>query len=163
MVEGDGDENAEEDRDDWEEAVGGVSDDEGAHEESWDDLAEAPLELDPENSAAAASAERDDVFVDSDGGEFQAARGVPTPKAPSRDVQSRRNLTHLPYASWCPWCVMGRRSNAPHFRSKDGADRSLPLLVADYAFVRDKDDDVLATLLVCKLYPSRKVMTCGRS
>ena len=162
MVEGDGGDDVGEDRDDWEEAVGGadVGGDEEVHEESWDDLAEAPLELDPEDSAAAASAERDDVFVDSDGGEFQSARGAPTPKAPSRDVQARHNLTHLPYASWCPWCVMGRRSNAPHFRSQDGSDRSLPLLVADYAFVRDKDDDVLATLLVCKLYPSRKVMAC---
>jgi len=67
---------------------------------------------------------------------------------------------HLPYANWCPWCVMGRRSNAPHYRSRDGSDRSLPLLVIDYCFVRDRDDTILTTLLVGKLYPSRKVLAC---
>ena len=71
----------------------------------------------------------------------------------------KHNLTHLPYASWCPWCVMGRKANAAHFRS-NGSDRSLPLLAVDYAFVRDKDDDVLCKLLVGKLYPSRKVLAC---
>ena len=128
-------------------------------DESWDDLAEAPLEFDPEDPAATADSDRDDVFVDADGGEFQSARGASTPKAPSKEVQARHNLTHLPYASWCPWCIMGRRANAPHYRS-DGSDRTLPLLVVDYAFIRDKDDEVLSTLLVGKLYPSRKVLAC---
>ena len=127
--------------------------------DSWDDLAEAPLEFDPEDPVCGPCAD-DDVVVDSDGEEFQAARGASTPKAPSREAQARHNLTHLPYASWCPWCIMGRRANAPHFRSKDGSDRSLPLFVVDYAFVRDKDDAVLCKLLVGKLYPSRKVLAC---
>ena len=157
MVAGDDDDGAGADPGD--EVLGDVE--EGSHDvdESWDDLAEAPLEFDPEDAAAAADTERDDVYVESDGGEFQAARGASVPKAPSREVQARHNLTHLPYAAWCPWCVMGRRSNAPHYRS-DGSDRSLPLLVADYAFVRDRDDEALATLLVGKLYPSRKVLAC---
>ena len=55
---------------------------------------------------------------------------------------------------------MGRKANAPHFRSKDGSDRSLPLLVMGYCFVRDRDDTVLCKLLVGKPYPSRKVLAC---
>ena len=87
------------------------------------------------------------------------ARATSLPKAPSKEIQARHNLTHLPYASWCPWCVMGRRTNSPHFRSS-GSDRSLPLFVADYAFVRDREDEVMCKLLVGKLYPSRKVLAC---
>jgi hypothetical protein len=140
------------------EADGNVVRDDGEADQSWDDLAEAPLEFDPEDPIPCT--EQDDVFVASDGGEFQSAKGASAPKAPSREVQARHNLTHLPYASWCPWCIMGRRANAPHYRSKGGSDRSLPLFVVDYAFARDKDDDVLAKLLVGKLYPSRKVLAC---
>ena len=128
--------------------------------DSWDDLAEAPLEFDPWDPVCAPCDDQDIVVVGSDGGEFQASRGAATPKAPSREIQLRHNLTHLPYDSWCPWCVMGRKANAPHLRSKTGSDRSLPLLVADYAFVRDKDDAVLCKLLVGNLYPSRKVLAC---
>ena len=135
-------------------------DDDGIPDESWDDLAEAPLEFDPADAPEDTQGERDDVFVSSDGEEYQAAQGASTPRAPPRDVQARHNLTHLPYASWCPWCVMGRRANSPHFRSRDGAARSLPLLVLDYAFVRDREDEELATLLIGKLYPSRKVLAC---
>ena len=132
----------------------------GGRDQSWDDLAEAPLEFDPWDPVCSPCDDQDIVVVGSDGGEFQAARGAVTPKAPSREIQLRHNLTHLPYASWCPWCVMGRKANAPHLRSKTGSDRSLPLLVADYAFVKDKDDAVLCKLLVGKLYPSRKVLAC---
>ena len=132
----------------------------GGRDQSWDDLAEAPLDFDPNDPVCIPCSDQDDVIVNSDGEEFQAARGAVRPKAPSREAQLRHNLTHLPYASWCPWCIMGRKANAPHFRSKNGSDRSLPLLVADYAFVRDKDDAVLCKLLVGKLYPSRKVLAC---
>ena len=117
----------------------------GGRDQSWDDLAEAPLEFDPSDPICGPCEDQEDVIVDSDGEEFQVARGAARPKAPSREAQMRHNLTHLPYASWCPWCVMGRKANAPHYRSKSGSDRSLPLLVADYAFVRDKDDAVPIT------------------
>ena len=55
---------------------------------------------------------------------------------------------------------MGRKANAPHFRSKGGSDRSLPLLVVDYAFVRDRDDEGLCKFLVGKPYRSRKMPAC---
>ena len=160
MVEGGDDADAGAQADGGDEVLGDVDEDGDALDDSWEELAEAPLEFDPEDAGIAANGEREDVFVDSDGGEFQAARAASSPKAPSGEIQVRHNLTHLPYANWCPWCVMGRRSNAPHYRSRDGSDRSLPLLVVDYCFVRDRDDTILTTLLVGKLYPSRKVLAC---
>ena len=76
-----------------------IGEDGGVPDESWDDLAEAPLEFDPNDVAENTQAEREDVFVSSDGEEFQAAQGATTPRAPPRDIQARHNLTHLPYAS----------------------------------------------------------------
>ena len=55
---------------------------------------------------------------------------------------------------------MGRRNADPHFQSKESSDRSLPLLVLDYAFLRNKDDDDFATVLVGKCYPSRQILAC---
>ena len=47
---------------------------------------------------------------------------------------------------------MGRRPNAPH-RSKGPFSRDIPLLVGDYCFLRDSNDNVLQTVLVCRMYP----------
>ena len=96
-VEGDG-EAAVEGGDNADDPWPGGGDEADDREKSWDDLAEAPLEFDPDDPVPA-PCEDDDVFVASDGGEFQAARGASTPKAPSKEAQARHNLTHLPYAS----------------------------------------------------------------
>ena len=43
---------------------------------------------------------------------------------------------------------------------KGSDSRNLPLLVLDYAFIRNKDEDDLTTILVGKCYPSPKVSAC---
>ena len=80
------------------EAQGNEGNGQEDEDQSWDDLAEAPLEFDPEDPICGPCEDQEDVFVSSDGGEFQRAKGVSTPKAPSKEVQARHNLTHLPYA-----------------------------------------------------------------
>ena len=64
--------------------------------------------------------------------------------------------THVPFRSWCPHCVRGRRPNQQH-RSQSGPDRRIPLFCADYCFVRDSADPALETVLAGRLYPSRSV------
>ena len=66
-------------------------------------------------------------------------------------------LPILPYRSWCRWCVSAKRRNAPHLRLPDHS-REIPLLVADYCFVRDSRDDDLLTVFVGRLYPSRAIV-----
>ena len=98
--------------------------------------------------------EIDEDMVDGDDGSVvQAARALPEPKKPTREEVARHNINHLPYRNWCPHCVSCRRSNAAH-PSKSSAERTLPLFVSDYCFVR-KADESLVTVLVGKLYPSR--------
>lgn len=130
-------------------------------EETWDDLKDAPVMADPLDDFACKPCNGDDDEVqDDEGNSFQVPRGIPEPKPPSVEAQRRHNLTHWPYASWCPHCIMGRRNNTPHFQSRGGAERSLPLLVLDYCFIRNAADQDLVTLLVGKLYPFRRTFAC---
>ena len=107
-------------------------------DEGWVQLEEAPIAADAEDLTCIPCG---DVVQDDEGVASQIHRSLPEPKPPSREDVRKHNLTHWPYRSLCPWCVMGRRNADPHFQAKGADDRYLPLLVLDYAFLRDKEDD----------------------
>ena len=111
------------------------SGDEVAEEPDLDDgcgeLEQAPIAADAEDLKCIPC---DDVIQDDEGEASQIHRALPEPKPPSREAVRKHNLTHWPYRSWCPFCVMGRRNADPHFQAKCGDDGCLPLLVLDYAF-----------------------------
>ena len=109
------------------------------------DLEEGMIRLDE------GEAEDEDMVV-------QKPMGLKSPDAPTRAEMELHWLTHLPYRSWCKWCVMAKRANSPHFQLPTHS-RSVPLLVVDYCFVRDSQDQDLLTCLVGRLYPSRAVIT----
>ena len=87
----------------------------------------------------------------------QQARAVAVPTLPSAADVALHNLTHLPYRSWCQWCVAGCKNNTPHL-TQPTFSRDIPLLVADYCFVWDRHDQDLLTILVARLYPSRAIV-----
>ena len=88
----------------------------------------------------------------------QAPVGIPSPGQPTANEVALHWLTHLPYRSWCRWCVSAKRQNAPH-HSLPGHSREVPLLVADYCFVRDSRDEDVLTCFVGRLYPSRTLIS----
>ena len=102
----------------------------------------------------------DVTFKDDTGPGALTIQPLPSPKQPSPAAIARHFLTHLPYAPWCPFCVSFRRPNHHHRRRRSSA-RLIPLLVGDYAFVRNSRDEVLLTLLVVRLYPS-SLLVCMR-
>ena len=58
----------------------------------------------------------------------------PRPVRPSPDKVAQHELTHLPFAAWCPVCVCGRAADAPHVRRLP--DESTEAVVeADYAYL----------------------------
>ena len=65
------------------------------------------------------------------------------------------DLAHLPYRSWCPHCVRARRQCSQHRSKSASFQRKVPLLVADYAQIRDSHDEELATLLIGRIYPAK--------
>eukprot|EP00969_Alexandrium_andersonii_P372613 15482122-Alexandrium_andersonii.AAC.1 len=44
----------------------------------------------------------------------EEAQHLDLPEAPSEAVRLRHNLTHLPAAPWCMWCVLGKSLANPH-------------------------------------------------
>ena len=67
------------------------------------------------------------------------------------------NATHLPYRSWCRWCVMSRKPTPKHVRAHH-AQRDVPLLVGDYAFVRSWSDEDLLTIHVGRLCHTKELI-----
>ena len=65
---------------------------------------------------------------------------------------AKHALTHLPYHPGCSICAACKRPNTVHTKSHE-YDRTIPLLVGDYAFCRDSKDEGLATLLILKWFP----------
>ena len=86
----------------------------------------------------------------------QAPVGIPSPSQPTAIEVALHWLTHLPYRSWCKWCVSAKRQNAPHHNLPNHS-REVPLLVADYCYVRDARDEDLLTCFVGRLYPSKAI------
>ena len=58
---------------------------------------------------------------DDAGGGARAPRTKAVPKVPSQDEVNGHNITHMPYAAWCPSCVAGRAASDQYKKvSRDG-------------------------------------------
>ena len=96
-----------------------------------------------------------DIINADDDDVIQPGKPLPEPRTPSPAEVAAHNLTHLPYRSWCPHCVRARRPNTQHRSKPSASRRTVPLLVADYCYVKDINDEQIQTLLVARLYPAR--------
>ena len=99
-----------------------------------------------------------DPVPEQSGEEAQRPRGRTEPGVPTPEEYRRHMLTHLPYRRWCRYCVMARMRNEAHLRLPP-FNRSTPLRVAGYGFVRSKVDQDLLVLMVVKMYTS--LATCA--
>ena len=79
----------------------------GEEDEGWQDVGDAPIGVERGQSMGGVDP---NVVTTSDGDSVQVPRGVPEPKTPPPDIVARHNLTHLPYAAWCPHCVAASTS-----------------------------------------------------
>ena len=101
----------------------------------------------------------EDICSPCDDGQAQMPKGIKGPVNPTAAEVDLHNLTHIPYRSWCPHCIACRKPNTPNFSSR--SEKNIPLLVADYCFIRDSADQDLATVLVVRVYPHRMTLaTC---
>ena len=58
------------------------------------------------------------------------ARELRQPEEPTEEQRRRHELTHLPYRSWCKWCVLGKGRTTHAKKRKDRR----PQVQIDYAF-----------------------------
>ena len=82
-------------------------------------------------------------------------RALPFPKEMTPAQLAEHMIKHLPHCDGCPYCTAGRRQNSPH-RSLPTTPREIPLMVADYGFLRSRDESLCTFLTVC-VYPWRIV------
>eukprot|EP00974_Lingulodinium_polyedra_P074823 7250346-Lingulodinium_polyedra.AAC.1 len=52
-------------------------------------------------------------------------------QAPSQEEVQEHMASHVPFRSWCPFCIKGKAKSSPHRRKKDeGSD--VPVISMDY-------------------------------
>ena len=87
-------------------------------------------------------------------------RTIPAPSEMTSLERSRHFANgHLPYDPRCEICLRCKRPNTPHSKSNE-SERTIPLLVGDFAFAKDGEDEGNATILVLKLYPYKLIFSC---
>ena len=99
------------------------------------------------------------VYDDATGPGALTARALPAPKGMTAAKRAVHDLTHLPYDPSCEICVSCRRPNS-HHRTVSKSERTLPLMVGDYAFPKHSDDVEPLTVLVVRVYPYKLFMAC---
>ena len=59
----------------------------------------------------------------------------PDPGKPTEQEVSEHNVDHMPYRSWCEFCVKGRATGEQH---RESGGSSIPIIAFDYLFATDK-------------------------
>ena len=67
--------------------------------------------------------------------EEEDAQFLKCPGEPSPQQLEQHRASHLPYRSWCRWCVMGRGTGTSH--SKLMRESTVPRVGVDYFFIID--------------------------
>ena len=100
------------------------------------------------------------VTLDEHGPGALKPRTIPGPKEMSAIEREKHFAAgHLPYDARCEICLRCKRPNVPHSKRHE-SERTIPLLVSDYGFIKDGSDDENVTTLVMKLYPYKLVFAC---
>ena len=89
--------------------------------------------------------------VEEIGEEARRATPMYVPKGPSDAERQAHEIHHMPYRSWCEYCVRGRGEESPHLSRCEQADDGIPVVQMDYAFLRntgDKDANVTFLTMV---------------
>ncbi len=83
----------------------------------------------------AAEGEEEITIHDADEQDTEPFKVARDPKLPSEDVVECNRCSHIPFRSWCRWCVMGRGRGDPHLTS---AGSSIPIVGLDYFYIDDE-------------------------
>ena len=100
------------------------------------------------------------VTLDEHGPGAIQPKQIPGPKEMSKTERERHYAAgHLPYDPRCEICASSKKPNIAHQKSHE-SERTIPLLVGDYGFIKDGSDDDNITILVLKLFPYKLRFAC---
>ena len=71
--------------------------------------------------------------------EARKAKGIQVSETPTQKDVDEHMLTHIPFRSWCKYCVMGRGVSMQH-RKIDKSEETIPTISIDYAFLNQKQE-----------------------
>ena len=71
------------------------------------------------------------------GAEGQDAKVACVPCMPTQEEVDAHNATHVPFRSWCPFCVAGKAKANPHFKKDSERAKIENTVSLDYAFIGD--------------------------
>ena len=75
----------------------------------------------------------DEEFPDSRG-EVEVMKSMRDPGNPTLEELEEHRTSHLPYRSWCRWCVLGRGRGRRHVAASAS---EIPIIGIDYFFITD--------------------------
>ncbi len=108
--------------------LGGLDEPNETKEKGRDDLSDREVTVD-----------KDD---DEDENEGRHAQGLRRPMTVSSTARKEHNKTHIPYRSWCKFCVRARSRNKAHKKGKIDKDDEpkVPRISMDYFFMSMEDE-----------------------
>ena len=65
---------------------------------------------------------------------------IRTPEGPSQREIEEHMANHIPFRSWCPFCVTGKAVSGPHHPKAEGQG-GIPVISIDYAFMGSGQED----------------------
>ena len=75
----------------------------------------------------------DEVNVDGNGEEAERVKHATDPGAPTAVQVEDHRKTHIPFRSWCKWCVLGRGGGIQ--RRSSAGPSAVPIIGVDYFFL----------------------------
>ena len=76
----------------------------------------------------------DERADESQGEEAAEAKVIKAECTPSKQEIEKHMATHMPFRSWCPFCVAGKAVSSGHHHKPEGPG-SVPVISIDYAFM----------------------------
>ena len=80
------------------------------------------------------------------------------PREPTDEERRRHETTHLPFRSWCPYCVRGRMANLPHRDLAPPGQGAVPEVAMDYCFLSKEEGSRSLIVLVTKDRGSKAII-----
>ena len=63
------------------------------------------------------------------------ARVLATPRTPTKAERQEHDVSHVPYRTWCRFCVMGRGLERRHLTQSGDRDSDRPRVFADHGYL----------------------------
>ena len=80
------------------------------------------------------------------------------PGEPTDEERKRHETTHLPFRSWCRYCVHGRLENPPHRDLRQSGPHDVPEVAMDYCFFSKEGGHRSLTVRVTKDRDSKGII-----